>query len=133
MRDYGKAIQSTWTDHHGKTWPVDSSVGPLKFYLPSHAALRSFVFFRDQYGCRRCSTKAISVPVDYDGKLALDTDKRMASGMYDILVVDHIITRRAGGGHHHTNLQTLCETCNKHKSREDGKAVAAVHLEVSYG
>ncbi len=41
-----------------------------------------------------------------------------------LLVVDHMLTLRAGGRSVIGNLQTLCEVCNRKKLREDLKAIA---------
>lgn len=49
----------------------------------------------------------------------------VSSGFRDILVVDHVLTMKAGGLNYIENFQTLCETCNKRKSREDKAATVA--------
>lgn len=36
-----------------------------------------------------------------------------------MLVLDHVLTLKAGGRSVIENLQTLCETCNKRKQRTD--------------
>jgi 5-methylcytosine-specific restriction endonuclease McrA len=116
---------STWTDHWGKEWHVITSPNRLKFKIPCHAALRRHVFHRDGYKCARCPAKAINVPADYSGRFALYTDTFV--GRYsDVLVLDHIVTRPAGGRNVVENLQTLCETCNKRKQREDKALTAQV-------
>jgi len=43
----------------------------------------------------------------------------------DCLVLDHILTLKAGGKSAVWNLQTLCFTCNRRKQREDKRAIAA--------
>lgn len=120
MRDYGKV----WTDHKGRSWPIVESSRRLKFKYPSHAALRATVFHRDEFACVRCNAKAVDVPLDYDGRYALSTNTTVSSGWKDILVVDHVLTLKAGGQNRLENFQTLCETCNKRKQKEDKAAVS---------
>ncbi len=43
----------------------------------------------------------------------------MRSGWPDVLIVDHVLTLRAGGKSVIENLQTLCETCNRRKQKTD--------------
>lgn len=117
-------MAETWTDHNGRIWPVTTMRGRLKFKLPSHAALRAYVFHRDGFRCRKCPAKAASVPVGYDGRYTLVTDTRVKArngsrSWHDVLIVDHVLTLKAGGRNHPSNLQTLCETCNKRKQVED--------------
>ena len=125
MRDYSKSPGGTWADYLGRAWPVIQSRRRLKFKYPAHAALRAHVFHRDGYKCVRCDASAIDVPFDYSGADTLFTDTFVSSGFRDVLVVDHILTLKAGGLNVIENFQTLCETCNKRKSREDGAAIAA--------
>ncbi|WP_156136045.1 HNH endonuclease [Delftia sp. ZNC0008] len=117
--------QPFWTDHKGRTWPVVRSSRRLKFKYPAHAALRAFVFHRDGYACVRCGVKAVNVPADYDGAEALRTNSQLSSGWPDMLVADHVLTLRAGGTSTIQNLQTLCETCNRRKQKEDRSAFEA--------
>lgn len=109
----------TWVDYRGQTWQVAQGIGRLKFRVPCHAALRAHIFHIDGYKCRRCPAQAINVPADYDGASAMQTNTFTGSGFPDMLVLDHIVTRKAGGRNHVGNLQTLCETCNKKKMPED--------------
>jgi 5-methylcytosine-specific restriction endonuclease McrA len=109
----------------GRAWPVTSSVRALKFNIPCHAALRREVFRRDGFKCRRCDAKAVNVPADYSGRYTLGTDTKTGAGSSDALIVDHIVTRPAGGLNVPSNLQTLCETCNRRKQKEDKAATAA--------
>jgi 5-methylcytosine-specific restriction endonuclease McrA len=81
----------TWVDHDGNVLKVPTIKGRLKAgRIPLHAALRRFVFARDGHKCVQC-------------------------GRADKLVPDHIQSRRNGGSHHPSNLQTLCESCNARK------------------
>ena len=116
-----------WTDHTGRSYRLPTTRRRLKFKYPAHAALRAFVFHRDGYACKRCPATAETVPAAYDGKQTLWTNTKVKSkGLShewaDFLVVDHILTLRAGGKNHPDNFQTLCETCNKRKIREDNTA-----------
>lgn len=117
-------MSETWTDHLGRVWPLVRSVRRLKFKYPMHAALRAFVFNRDGYCCVRCGASAETIPADFDGHETLRTNTKTGVGTVDVLVVDHVLTLAAGGKSHPGNLQTLCETCNKRKSKEDRAASA---------
>lgn len=117
MRDY-------WTDYKGRQWPVSTSPMRLKFKYPSHAALRAHIFHRDGYACVRCPAVAVDVPENYDGRNTLGTNTT-SGGWQDILVLDHILTLKAGGRNVVENFQTLCEACNKSKQREDIAAAMA--------
>ena len=92
MRDYSKVEPKMWTDQHGRVWKVPQILGRLKpGKCPGHAALREFVIDRDGNKCNRC-------------------------GSTDMLVADHIISRRNGGIHHPSNMQCLCHPCNSRKA-----------------
>lgn len=131
MRQYG--IEGTWTDFRGRQWPLVRSRSKLKFKYPAHAALRAHVFHRDGFACVRCRSRAVDVPVNYDGAGALfcETYVRTRLGFRkygrsrDVLVLDHRVTRRAGGLSVIENLQALCETCNRRKIPEDRRVFAA--------
>jgi 5-methylcytosine-specific restriction endonuclease McrA len=125
MRDYSRSPSGTWVDHKGQVWPIIISKRRLKFSYPAHAALRAFVFHRDGYQCIRCPAKASVIPENYDGTETLFTDTLVNGGHRDVLIVDHILTLKAGGINAVENFQTLCETCNKRKQREDKAAVTA--------
>ena len=113
-----------WTDFEGASWPVITSVRRLKFKYPAHAALRRHVYRRDAFACCRCGVCALFVPIGYDGREALYTTSILRNGYHDVLVLDHILTLPAGGRNVVENLQTLCETCNRKKQREDKAAIA---------
>lgn len=117
---------STWTDWQGRCWHVTTMRGRLKFNIPCHAALRAHIFHRDGFKCRRCGVQAADVPQHYDGRETLFTDSRDGGGWRVLLILDHILTLKAGGGNTVDNLQALCEQCNKSKQRED-KAAAALY------
>jgi 5-methylcytosine-specific restriction endonuclease McrA len=59
--------------------------------------MRTFIFERDDFTCRRCGHKAPDVK----------------------LVVDHIVPVAKGGTGHAGNLQTLCRDCNAGKTDHD--------------
>jgi 5-methylcytosine-specific restriction endonuclease McrA len=80
-----------------------------------HAALRVYVYVRDNFQCKRCGCRCSSPPAEYDGRLALVTDDNV------LLVIDHIVSIRGGGSHHPANLQTLCDPCNARKAVETGR------------
>jgi len=128
MRDYSNSLRWTWTDYRGHIWPVIESRRRLKFKYPSHAALRAQIFHRDGYKCVRCGATAINVSDNYNGSKTLLTDTFVPSGFRDVLVVDHILTLKAGGLNVIENFQILCETCNKRKSREDKVVIAAAGM-----
>lgn len=127
MRD-----SSTWVDHMGVTWPVLATGRRLKFSLPAHAALRAHVFHRDGFKCARCLVEAADPPFTYDGRRTLYTTSILKSGFRDVLILDHILTLKAGGKNAVENFQTLCETCNKRKQKED-RAATAAFLEAKNG
>ena len=115
MRDYSRL----WIDRNGAAWAVVESRRALKFNVPCHAALRSEVFSRDRFACRNCGAKAKRIPAIYSGRWRVETDTLTGSGTGDALIVDHILSRAAGGTNYLANLQTLCETCNRRKGRLD--------------
>jgi 5-methylcytosine-specific restriction endonuclease McrA len=97
----------------------------LKFKYPAHAALRRHVFHQDGFKCKRCPAIASESTVDYDGHKTLYTNTLTGTGYRDVLVLDHVVTLKAGGLNVVENFQTLCETCNKRKQKEDKAAAAA--------
>lgn len=133
MRDYGKVHTSFWTDCFGKQWPLIKSKRRLKYKYPLHAAIRKHVFHTDNYQCRNCGDKAINIPKNWDGKSTLQTNKILKSGFRDMLVVDHILTLKAGGKNEISNFQTLCETCNKAKIKQDKSMALQYKNEVLNG
>lgn len=120
-------MRETWIDFRGRTWPVTTSRRRLKFKIPCHAALRAHVFQRDNFTCCRCGAQAVNCPAEYDGRFSLSTNTLVRGRWSDVLILDHVLTLAAGGRSVIENLQTLCETCNKRKQRED-KAATAVYL-----
>lgn len=118
-------MSNTWVDHLGREWPLVRSARRLKFAYPTHAALRAFVLHRDGFCCVRCGASAAVIPEQYDGRQALHTNTKTGAGTVDVLVVDHALTLAAGGKSHPSNLQTLCETCNRRKTKEDSAAAVA--------
>lgn len=127
MHGHGKKPPSFWIDAWGRQWAVVQSPFALKFKIPCHAALRRHIFHCDNYTCRHCGAKAIDIPENYDGRLTLQTDTFVrGSGWNDVLILDHIITRKAGGRNIVENLQTLCETCNRRKIHKEDKEARAI-------
>jgi 5-methylcytosine-specific restriction endonuclease McrA len=121
-------VRETWRDRNGRAWKVSESARALKFCIPAHAALRAEVHHRDGYACRQCGARSAQATEGYTGRYRLTTDTHLPDGSADALIVDHILTRRAGGTNRIENLQTLCETCNRRKQVED-KAAARRHTE----
>lgn len=109
-----------WIDHNGRSWPVIGSTRALKFCIPSHAAARAYVFHRDGFRCTGCNVPARYVPPGYDGRMTLYVED---GSQY--FVVDHVLTRRAGGSNTVDNMQMLCEPCNKRKIGADKAAFKA--------
>jgi 5-methylcytosine-specific restriction endonuclease McrA len=119
MRDYAKVGPKFWIDAWGNSWRVVQSRRRLNFCNPSHAALRRHIFHRDGFACCNCGVRAHLVPDGYDGRYTLQTETFVCSGFRDRLLLDHILTLSAGGTNTIDNFQTLCETCNKRKQKED--------------
>jgi 5-methylcytosine-specific restriction endonuclease McrA len=132
MRDYGKVDSVTWTDYRGRVWPVVTSRHRLKFKIKSHAALRAHVFHMDNYRCVRCHAQPEPdrIPFDYDGRSTLFLGGKDRGGL--CLMLDHKRCLAAGGSHHVSNFQTLCESCNCAKGSEDKRQAAAVRQEAAY-
>lgn len=115
MRDYIEIPLPFWTDHHGVSRKT-SSMKKLHFgRLPSHAALRAFVYQRDGYACQWCGV-SVPAPDQYDGRDNLKTGLLDKDGWDIWFVVDHVVSRRNGGSNHPENLQMLCYPCNSAKS-----------------
>jgi len=119
VREYGKIGPTFWTDYKGREWPVVRSARRLKFKYPAHAALREHVFARDGFQCRRCDARAEHVSSEWNGHSTLFTNTMTGGGHPDVLVLDHVVSLSAGGRNEVGNFQTLCETCNKRKQKED--------------
>lgn len=122
-----------WVDLWGKQWPIVKSPRRLKFHNPSHAALRRHVFHRDGFQCVRCGAKGVDVPDDYTGRWTLNTNTLVRNKWADVLILDHILTLRAGGRNVVENFQTLCETCNRRKGKEDKAAIEAYRKVSDHG
>jgi 5-methylcytosine-specific restriction endonuclease McrA len=73
--------------------------------------VRAKVFRRDHYTCRKCGRKR---------------KKKNQWGDYDInLIADHIVPISLGGEEWDlSNIQTLCEACNRIKTKEDMGKIA---------
>jgi 5-methylcytosine-specific restriction endonuclease McrA len=109
----------TWTDFRGNRWKIVTSHRRLKFKYPGHAALRAHVFYRDEFKCLDCGAQGTNIPPEYDGSECLQTNSFLKDGYRDILILDHILTLKAGGRSVIENLQCLCQTCNRKKIRFD--------------
>ena len=71
-------------------------------------------FKRDKYSCIKCGAKPTQRT--YEGKIIPDTSK---------LIGDHIIPISIGGEEYDlNNVQTLCEKCNKIKTKKDFKKIS---------
>lgn len=101
----------TWIDHNGRRWPTPTIRGRLKFKIPLHAALRVFVFVRDNFTCDECGVRPARPPRLYTGRNAIGLPRRRGC-----LVMDHVLARANGGSHHPSNLRTKCRVCNTKKA-----------------
>jgi len=104
MREYGKGI------------PTVTRTGKLQFRIPKHAAFRAAIYARDNFTCQQCGAMPAFVPLNYDGRLTLNTTRVSKNGYAAPLVLDHVVSRRNGGTNDPSNLQTLCDSCNSAKS-----------------
>lgn len=121
---------AVWTDYRGQQWPVVTSPHRLKFKIRSHAAIRAHVFHMDGYRCVECGVPADEVPADYDGRTTLYiTNDR---GEWSCLMLDHKLCMAAGGSHHVSNFQTLCERCNCRKGTADRMLAERTRAEVCH-
>jgi len=87
----------------------------LNFRIKKDRELRVLVFVRDKFTCQRCGVKPNPAPSNYDGTYTIFN---IPKGTY--LVVDHIKPRKKGGSKDPSNLQTLCDSCNKAKGDSYG-------------
>ena len=72
------------------------------------------VFERDNYSCVKCGERPTEKT--YEGKIVPDTSK---------LIGDHIIPISIGGEEYEMgNVQTLCQNCNKIKTKKDMKMIS---------
>jgi hypothetical protein len=104
-----RRLKQWWTDNAGQRWRVPNGRDRLRPHqIAGHGALRAFVFQRDSNRCVRC-------------------------GSAEPLALDHIVSRRNGGTHHPTNLQTLCKRCNDSKATHEDRSrgVPALRTEVA--
>lgn len=116
MRDYGKVDFSYWVDAQGvkRRTPMGKKLNFPR--VPLHADLRFFIYRRDKFICQDCGTMPNFINIDYSGKDNLEVMRKSRSGYSLWLVIDHILSRRNGGGNHPCNLQTLCYACNSAKA-----------------
>ncbi len=91
-------------------------------------SLRYKTFFKDENSlkCVSCGIvgNIFSVTEMYDPKTSTttyhfnlyhETDKRKLT----LMTKDHIIPKSKGGKNHESNLQTMCEYCNKEKGNKE--------------
>ena len=90
MRDYSQPFSDFWIHAQGKRWKTPQNLVYLKMKIPSYRAFREFIIQCDD-ACVWC-------------------------GVAENFVADHIVSRRNGGIHHSSNLQTLCAPCNARKA-----------------
>lgn len=105
-----KKVIPTWTDHRGRDWVVPSSKRRMsfgKFFL--HAAVRAYVFVRDDFTCQECGKKCSAQVKDYNGRWTCSADDNT------LLTLDHIVPFVKGGTNHPDNLRVLCDPCNIRK------------------
>ena len=107
---------TTFIDHLGRSWdvpPLGKRLQPAK--RPADAAIRAFVFLRDDFTCQQCGFYVVKPPERYDGRNSLYVNRRTGGGFPALLHLDHVLARSKGGSNHPSNLQTLCESCNSGK------------------
>lgn len=87
----------------------------LRFRLKAHRELRQRVFGRDDFTCQGCGWRPPdeAIPADYDGRYCIGFWPNPSAER--ILEIDHILPRAAGGQNILSNLQALCEPCNRRK------------------
>lgn len=84
----------TWVDDDGIVYLTPRTSCRLKYRHRTAKALCEYVWRRDGGCCVRCHRR----------------------GSPDVWIqVDHVIALRAGGAHHPSNLQLLCNHCNSQK------------------
>lgn len=94
------------------------SVECTKKYSDEHILIWQYwkvkAFERDKFSCVKCGEKPTQKT--YEGNIIPDTSK---------LIADHIIPIAIGGKEYDlNNVQTLCESCNKIKTKKDLKEIA---------
>lgn len=98
-----------WTDDIGVTRPVPKGKR-LVFMSGGHAALRAFVFRRDNFTCAGCGIWPDVIPSGYTGRYTVELP-----GRWRFLDIDHKHPRSKGGTHHPDNLRPMCFPCNSAK------------------
>lgn len=106
-----------------KTWRCCSKECTEKFesfcIIRTWQSLREKCLERDNYTCKRC------------GKISVCN---IAGYRNPTMIADHIIPIALGGEQWDiNNLQTLCEDCNKIKTREDMQKITIARRNVKYG
>jgi 5-methylcytosine-specific restriction endonuclease McrA len=108
--------------------------------------LREQCFIRDSYTCKKCGIQprkdfewnptnyskeeAINYMKQWSGSYPLmieEKDGRITHAVPEKLIADHILAIALNGEQWDiNNLQTLCEQCNKEKTRKDARKIAAL-------
>lgn len=107
MAKYRKVDPRIWNDESGKAIPVSRCKLWMPYKNRLQSEVRRFVHARDRFACCHCGITADNAPSDYDGRRAISP-----------LEVDHKVPQSRGGGHHPSNLQTLCQLCNVRKGEK---------------
>ena len=125
-RNHGKQLCGIWATHDGQLFKVPS-MPTLKFKLAGHAALRAFVYRRDDFTCQKCGWRPADeeIPQNYNGRYAVygcrpnpspkNKRRRERPEILCGLDLDHKWPRALGGVSHPSNLQTMCGPCNSGK------------------
>ena len=131
-----------------KDWTCCSPECTTKFenycIIRTWPQLRTQCFERDHYTCKKCGIQPRKEyewnPTHWSRKevleyikqwsdsyplVIIEDDKRITHAVPEKLIADHIIPIALEGEQWNiNNLQTLCEACNKEKTRDDAQNIA---------